>query len=317
MIPLSAAQAREIYRKLKENIETVIHGQEQAIRLVLAGLASGGHILIEDNPGTGKTTLAKTLAKSINADFKRIQFTPDLLPSDILGVSIFDPIKKAFQLHRGPVFTHILLADEINRASPRTQSALLEAMAEGQVSIDGSLKPLEDPFFVIATQNPVESRGTYPLPEAQMDRFAMRLNLGYISRDQEIDLLSALHQEHPIAGVRPCTGLDEVLALQQAVTTVYISRPVKTYIVELTGTTREALGIILGASPRASIALMKTASALALFDGLDFVSPDHVREIAVEVLAHRLAMDPKAKFSGRSSRAAVEEILDSVPVPNG
>ena len=317
MSPLSAAQAREVYRKLKENIETVIHGQEQAIRLVLAGLAAGGHILIEDNPGTGKTTLAKTLANSINAGFTRIQFTPDLLPSDILGVSIFDPIKKAFQLHRGPVFTHILLADEINRASPRTQSALLEAMAEGQVSIDGSLKPLEDPFFVIATQNPVESRGTYPLPEAQMDRFAMRLNLGYISQDQEIDLLTALHREHPISGVVACTDLLEVLALQQAVTKVYVSQPVKAYIVALAGATREAPGINLGASPRASIALMKTASALALFDGLDFVSPDHIREIAVEVLAHRLAMDPKAKFSGRSARAAVEEILDSVPVPNG
>lgn len=317
MIPISAARAREIYQKLKEKIATVIHGQEQAIRLVLAGFSSGGHILIEDNPGTGKTTLAKTLAKSINADFMRIQFTPDLLPSDILGVSIFDPVKKAFQLHKGPVFTHILLADEINRASPRTQSALLEAMAEGQVSIDGRLKHLENPFFVIATQNPVESRGTYPLPEAQMDRFAMQLNLGYISQDQEIDLLTALHREHPITGVKACIDLEEVLALQQAVTRVHVSRPVKTYITALTGATRDAPGICLGASPRASIALMKTASSLALFDGLNFVSPDHVREIALPVMAHRLAMDPKAKFSGLSARSAVEDILDTVPVPKG
>ena len=317
MDPLSPARAKQRYERLKANIETVIRGQSRAVRLVLAGLASGGHILIEDNPGTGKTTLAKALAMSISADFKRIQFTPDLLPSDILGVSIFDPACQSFQLHKGPVFTHILLADEINRASPRTQSALLEAMAEGQVSIDGQRLALGAPFFVMATQNPVESRGTYPLPEAQMDRFSLKLSLGYIPEDQEVELLSALHQAHPIDRIEPCEGLDGILALQRAAARIFVSQPVKAYIVSLARATRQAPGIALGAGPRASIALMKTACALALFDGLDFVTPDHVREIAVAVMAHRLGMDPKARFAGRSAAAAVADILDTVPVPSG
>lgn len=309
------ASPGQIYQRLLANMETVIQGQGDTLRLVLAGLATGGHILIEDNPGTGKTTLAKTLARSIDAQFKRIQFTPDLLPSDIVGVSIFDPRDKAFRLHRGPVFTHILLADEINRASPRTQSALLESMAEGQVSIDGRLMALEDLFFVIATQNPIESRGTYPLPEAQMDRFAMQLSLGYVSRDREINLLTALQQNHPIHTVRPCACLDDILGLQAAVARVFVSDSLKGYIVDLVNATRQAPGIQVGASPRASITLMKTASALALFDGLAFVSPDHIREAAVPVIAHRLAMDAKARFSGRTGRSAVEEILDSVAPP--
>jgi MoxR-like ATPase len=307
--------AHELFMRLSANIETVIKGQKENIRYILAGFAGGGHILLEDNPGTGKTTLAKALAKSMDARFKRIQFTPDLLPSDVLGVSIFDPAKKEFKLHKGPVFTHILLADEINRASPRTQSALLEAMAEGQVSIDGNLLPLEDLFFVIATQNPIESRGTYPLPEAQMDRFAMQLELGYVTRETEALILSEQSLAHPIDSVLPCVSLEEGLKLRRLVGEIFVSKELKDYIVALVTATREKPGVLLGASPRASIALMKTAQALALFDKTDFVGPDHIQEIAVRVMAHRLILDSRLKFSGVSARTLVEEILTSIPVP--
>ena len=307
--------AEGVFKQLSANIETVIKGQKECIRYILAGFASGGHILLEDNPGTGKTTLAKALAKSIDADFKRIQFTPDLLPSDILGVSVFDPSQRVFKLHKGPVFTHILLADEINRASPRTQSALLESMAEGQVSIDGNLLTLADLFFVIATQNPIESRGTYPLPEAQMDRFAMQLALGYVAREDEVAVLSDQREKHPIHTITPCINLEEFLKLKNMVNQVFISRELQEYIVELVNATREKSGVILGASPRASIALMKTAAALALFDNQGFVTPDHIQEIAVSVIAHRLILDPQSRFTGATARGVVEEVLKSIRVP--
>jgi MoxR-like ATPase len=312
---IEPARAQTIYSRLSENLIQVIHGQRNTIRLLLSAFLTNGHVLLEDLPGTGKTTLAKALSRSVGAKFQRIQFTPDLLPTDILGVSVFNPQNATFEVHRGPIFAEILLADEINRASPRTQSALLQAMGEGEVSLDGTLYPLPNLFFVIATQNPVEFHGTYPLPEAQMDRFAMRLSLGYVNADDELAIVDAEINGTPLNDLTNCIDEADVVAFAQAARRIEVSSEIKRYAIELISATREEPELSLGASPRASITLVKCAQALAIFDGKSYVTPDHIQELAVPVIAHRLVVDSNALYSGVTTRSLVSRLLTDVPVP--
>lgn len=300
---------------LFENVRKVILGKDEVIKLALTTLMAQGHLLIEDAPGLGKTMLARSIAQSLDASFKRIQFTPDLLPSDVTGVTVFAPGRQDFEFFPGPIFTQILLADEINRTSPRTQSSLLESMEEGQVSVDGTSHRLPSPFFVIATQNPIELEGTYPLPEAQLDRFLMRIKLGYPSADEELRILRAQVHDHPIEHLKAVMRIDDVLALQKRTRRVQLGVEVQRYIIELVRATRESKETRLGVSPRGSLALMRAGQAHSYMHGLSFVSPDSVKRVAPYVLAHRILLDPHAEYTGLTREQVIRRILKEVPVP--
>ncbi len=303
-----------IYKKLQDNLEKVLRGKQQVIEFLIVSLFSGGHVLLEDVPGVGKTTLAKSLSKSIGGEFKRVQFTPDLLPTDILGSSIYNPKEGLFNFKQGPIFTNVLLADEINRASPRTQSSLLEAMNERQVTIEGTSYPLPSPFIVLATQNPVEYHGTYPLPEAQLDRFNMQLSLGYPDPEAELEVLERQRKTHPLDQLEPVITLEELLQIQEQVKDIIVKKPIAQYILKLVQATRNNPQLRLGSSPRGSLALYRTSQALAFCRGRDYVTPDDIKEIAVPVLAHRLVLDTKAKYSGVSKQDIIKQALETIPV---
>lgn len=300
---------------LRHNLARVILGKEEAIIQVMIALFSGGNILIEDVPGVGKTTLAKALARSLDAEYNRIQFTPDLLPADILGSSIFNPQTGQFTFRKGPLFTNILLADEINRASPRTQSALLEAMTEQQATIEGVRHPLDAPFVVVATQNPIEYHGTYPLPEAQLDRFAMRLDLGYPNAKNELEMLYAQRQAQPLESIQPIADCNALLEIQRTVREIAVERSVGQYIVDLATATRNDPRIRLGASPRASLMYFRAAQARAFMQQREYVVPDDVKSLAVAILSHRIVLDSKARYKGQERAAIVNDIVSSVSVP--
>lgn len=312
---MSIREQGEKIERLINNIKKVIVGKDEVICLALIPLCCKGHLLIEDVPGVGKTMLARSIAKSINGKFRRIQFTPDLLPSDVTGVSIYNQKNGEFEFKPGPVFANILLADEINRTTPRTQSALLECMEETQVTESGRTYLLEQPFNVIATQNPIELQGTYPLPEAQLDRFFMKLKIGYPDSNSEVTMMEEQVKEHPIFSLIPVLETKEIVEIQETIKEVYIDHSVKEYIVRLINKTREHKGLLLGASPRGSLALMRASQAWAFFKKRDFVDPTDVKNVALPTLSHRIILKPQTRLEGVNPEELITEILNSVPVP--
>lgn len=309
--------ARPVSYQLIENMEKVIVGKRQIVEMMIIGLLCQGHILVEDVPGVGKTVLARSLARSLGCSFSRLQFTPDMLPSDITGVSIFNQATREFEFRPGPIFAQIVLVDEINRATPKTQAALLEAMEERQVTVDGITHILPVPFLVAATQNPIEYEGTFPLPEAQLDRFLLRVRLGYPNFSDEINILEMQQLRHPIDLLVPVVREEELMKDIERVKNIFVSSSVKKYIVDLITQTRQNDDLYLGASPRGSLALYRTGQAMAFMNNRDFVLPDDIKKLASPVLSHRVIVSPSAKLRELSSSKIIEEILDQVPVPGG
>ena len=304
-------------QRLIENIERVIVGKREVIELLVIGLLSNGHILIRDVPGVGKTMMARALARSIDGEFRRIQFTPDLLPSDVTGVSVYNQKTQEFEVKLGPTFANIVLADEINRTTPRTQSGLLECMQESQVTIDGVAYPLPKPFLVIATENPIEYHGTYPLPEAQLDRFLMKINIGYPSKSQEKEIIAHRMKGDPIDSLQPVLGSSDVLALQEAITNVHIADEVMSYLIEVVTRTRESSKVKLGVSPRGSLAMMQACRVRAFMEERDYLTPGDVKRLAIPVLAHRIILQPDSIVKGLKQEDAILQILETIPVPVG
>ena len=305
----------DLCRSIAENISRVIIGKEDAVELLLVALLANGHVLVEDAPGLGKTLLAKSLAASIGATFKRVQFTPDLLPADITGFNIYDPRSGLFAFQPGPVMTHVLLADEINRTIPRTQASLLESMEERQVTVDGKTYPLPDPFFVVATQNPIELEGTFPLPEAQLDRFLLRIHLGYPGEEEEIAILERFQEEDPLGRIAAVATPELISGLQKARKAIRVSRPVREYITRIVRETRVHPALRLGASPRGSLGLMRASQGLAALRGREYVLPDDVKELAPNVLSHRLILKEEERLAGGGQEPVVREVVSRVPVP--
>ncbi|APR77322.1 Hypothetical protein A7982_02669 [Minicystis rosea] len=300
---------------IRRALGQVIQGKAAVIDLLLVGVLGGGHVLVEDVPGVGKTTLAKALARVFRATFTRVQFTPDLLPSDILGSQLLNPKEGTFSFHRGPVFTNVLLADEINRASPRTQSALLESMSEAQVTVDGHTHALPAPFFVIATQNPVDYQGTYPLPEAQLDRFLLRLGMGYPDLSAELAMLFARQRENPLDSIEPLATIDDLARMQAEVRDIEVKQPVAEYLLRIVGKTRDHREVELGVSPRGALALFRAAQARAYLAGRTWAGPDDVQALAAPVLGHRVLLTTQARYGGTTADAVLAGIVKSVPVP--
>ncbi|MGC8869968.1 MAG: AAA family ATPase [Brevinematia bacterium] len=312
---MDVKKVKEVSMNIIGNVSKVIIGKNKQIKLTLAAIYSKGHILVEDIPGVGKTMLARAVAKSINGVFRRVQATPDLLPSDIIGVSIYNPETKKFEFKKGPIISNILLVDEINRATPKTQSALLEAMGETQISVEGISFNLPSPFTVIATQNPIEFEGTFPLPEAQMDRFMINISLGYPTPEEEIQIITSQKDKHPIEDIKPVTTVDEINEIQEEIKKVYIEESLKKYIVDIVNKTRSHSYILLGASPRGSLSIFRMAQAIAAMNGRDYVIPEDIKLTIMPCLKHRIILKPEAKLKGIKPEEIISSILESVEVP--